>query len=524
MAHDGVKDSSKHSSDSLIIMLCTLASRLLGILKARAIAMVFGATGVADVINFTFNIPNNFRKLFAEGALSTAYIPVFSSSIAEEGGGIVKSGALLARMQAFQLVVSIPLVLLTWIWRIDIIRFLSDFTDSGHIILSGNLLVYFMVFLGTISFAALYGGLLQSHGSFFLAAAAPLIFSISVIASVYGLSRYIGAYSMAFGVVFGGSVQALVTFLGLKRFGYRFTLSFDFTSSDFHRVMHTWAPVTITAVIAIITQQVSFYFASTLEEGTVTAFSNAIIIWQAPYGIFYNAIATVFFPAMVRAFATGKGKELDQLVHKGLLDIATLLVPAAILLTTLRFETTAVLLQSGRFLLSDTVNTGGVLLWFTVGMPVVAWYGFLQRVCYSTNHFKSTLVVGIIVSIVDIAIMFFGIRMGYGAASLSLANTVSFAIGTVVLWVVSRAKAKVEIGIGKLVVNLIRLLIANIPLITLAIIYLRYFNASWWTDGSNIGNLLILVGLYVAAMGITIVSYRLAGIEFIQVLFRRRRR
>jgi len=146
MAVDQESTDRKTTKNSLLVMLCTLTSRMLGILKARVIAVVFGATGVADVINFTFNIPNNFRKLFAEGALSNAFIPVFAASIAQEQGRVDSSSQLLKRMQGFQIVVSIPLIVFTWLFRFDIIRFLSDFKDTGQISLSANLLVYFMVF------------------------------------------------------------------------------------------------------------------------------------------------------------------------------------------------------------------------------------------------------------------------------------------------------------------------------------------------------------------------------------------
>lgn len=524
MESDANREAQEHASNSIVIMVFTLISRLLGIVKARAIATVFGATGIADVINFTFNIPNNFRKLFAEGALSSAYIPVFSTSITEEKGGIEKSKALLARMQGFQLLFSLPLVLLTWIWRTEIILFLSDFPDPEHIQLSGKLLVYFMVFLGSISFAALYGGVLQSHGSFFTAAAAPLIFSVSVIASVYGLSSSMGPYSMAFGVVFGGTAQALVTFLRLRSYGYRMRFSFQFSSPDFRRVMHSWAPVTITAVVAIVTQQIAFYFASTLSEGTVTAFSNAIIIWQAPYGIFYSAIATVFFPAMVSAFTRRQRNQLDRLVHKGLVYIATFLIPSALLLTVLRNETTAVLLQSGRFVLEDTIETGTILFWFTVGMPIVAWYGFMQRVCFSTSRFKSTLTVGIVVAIVDVVITWMGLRLGYGSKSLSLANTISFGVGVIGLWFVAHQRGHLHISLSKLANDLVRLVLANIPLGTAAILYIRYMPEGWWHDGSTMANAALLLGLYCSAILIVLVSYRLVGIEFLSVLTKRKER
>lgn len=508
----------KTAHNSIILMACTLASRILGIVKARAIATVFGATGIADVINFTFNIPNNFRKLFAEGALSSAYIPVFTTLITQEKGSGRASAALLARMQGFQLLVSVPLVALTWLFRGSIITFLSDFSDPSHIALSGELLVYFMVFLGTISFAALYGGVLQSHHSFFTAAAAPLLFSVSVISSVYLLSDRLGAYAMAVGVVSGGFLQAVVTFLRLRALGYRAQISFNFSDHAFRKVMRGWAPVTITAVIAIVTQQVAFYFASSLEEGVVTAFSNAIILWQAPYGIFYSAIATVFFPAMVAAYHGKDSRELGLLVSRALVHISTFLIPAAIALAVLRNETTAVLLQSGRFRLEDTIRTGQILLWFSVGMPVVAWYAFLQRVCFSTDRFSLTVSVGIIVAVVDIALTWIAVSKGYGGQGLSLANSVAHLVGVFLLWMRIMREDHILFPGVPFIREIGKLLVANVPLGILCWLYVSRGGHQWWTDGSTWANALSLFALYLLAISITLVSYKIARVDFINAL------
>jgi putative peptidoglycan lipid II flippase len=517
-------EQHKIGRNSVILMLCTLASRLLGIVKARAVATVFGASGIGDVINFTFNIPNNFRKLFAEGALSSAYIPAFTTLITRDEGKTTSSQALLARMQGFQLLTSVPLVVLTWVWREPIIGFLSDFSDPSHIELSGRLLVWFMVFLGTISFASLYGGVLQSHHAFFTAAIAPLVFSIVVIGSVYLLSDRLGAYSMAFGVVAGGTLQALVTFLRLRRLGYRARCSFRFNDPAFKRVMRSWAPVTITAVIAIVTQQVSYYFASTLSEGVVTSFSNAIILWQAPYGIFQSAIATVFFPAMVSAYHSGKKGELGALVSQGLVDIATFLIPAAIALAVLRNETTAVLLQSGRFTLADTMRTGSILLWFSVGMPLVAWYAFLQRSCYSTGRFYSTVLVGLVVSLLDIVLTYLGIAYGLEGEAMSIANTIAHAGGLAILSAIVLRIDHIAFDMRRFSLAIARLLAANLPLLVSGVLYVRFSSRLWWRQGSTWTNALVIAGLYLAAMLITAASYRIADVDFLRVLRKKARR
>lgn len=125
-------------------MVCTLLSRLLGIIKARVLGSVFGATAIADVINFTFNIPNNFRKLFAEGAVNAALIPAFSSLLGRnEKHRCVRLFALLCTFQSLLL---IPLVLVSYFYGDGLIAFLSDF-DANQVRLGGRLLPFFMVYL-----------------------------------------------------------------------------------------------------------------------------------------------------------------------------------------------------------------------------------------------------------------------------------------------------------------------------------------------------------------------------------------
>ena len=516
MVVEQTKPEVSTTRNSMVVMVCTLISRMLGIVKARTIAVVFGATGIADVINFTFNIPNNFRKLFAEGALGSAFIPVFSASISYEGEGITQSVELLKRMQAFQLLISLPMLILTYAFRFQIINLLSDFQESGQIILSASLLIYFMIFLLTISFAALYGGVLQCHGSFFTAAAAPLLFSLSVIFSVLFLTTYLGPYSMAVGVVIGGFLQALTTFLRLRKYGYRMSLSFDFTYIPFRRVMSRWIPVTGSSIVAIIGQQVAYYFATMLQEGSVTALSNAIILWQAPYGIFFSAIATVFFPAMVVAFQKNESERLGKLISQGLVYLATFLIPCAVLLIALRREFIAVLLQSGRFTLADTLRTAEVLIWFLAGMIFVAWYGFLQRYCFSIDRYKLILNVSILVSSIDIMLTWFLIKNGVGIQSLSLANSIAYGLGVIILY---RQTVVPLQGFAhkNLARKIVRIVIANIPL-ALVLVWYRLTNPTWWQLGSSLKTFIVLLIISLIAVTIVLISYVVAKVEFLQML------
>lgn len=506
---------------SVTIMVCTLLSRLLGIVKARAISGVFGASGTADVINFTFNIPNSFRKLFAEGALTSAYIPVFAANIQDDPERLTESRKLMAALIGFQVLLFIPLVAVTWLCAPRIVSFLSDFSDPSQIRLSAGLLGWFMIFLATISIGSIFNGMLQCHGSFFTAAAAPLLFSLSVIGSVLYASRYIGAYSMALGTVVGGVLQAGCSYVRLRRYGYRLRVSFNFKSSSFLRVMAGWWPVTVTALVAVISQQVAFYFASSLPEGSITAFNNAIIFWQTPYGIFFTAISTVFFPLMSRHYHADDKVALADSIAKGLQYLATFLVPSAILLIALRDESVSAVLQTGRFTVADTLLTADVLFWYLLGMLFVAWYGYLQRYCYSIGRYVSTLIVSIAVAVIDIAATWFLIERGSGIVALPIANSLSYLVGFIILYMMAVLPLQ-EFSHAGLLLSVGKILLANIPLAAACAGY-KALGLVWWQNGSTLMNLLRLAGLFAVAMAVVLVSYLVCRIEFISVLLRRRK-
>lgn len=523
---DSPQDSTKNvektgsgARNSVTIMVCTLLSRLLGIVKARAISSVFGASGTADVINFTFNIPNSFRKLFAEGALTSAYIPVFAASIDDDPKQLTESRRLMSTLIGFQLLLFIPLVVVTWFSAPQIISFLSDFSDPSQIALSAGLLGWFMIFLATISIGSVFNGMLQCHGSFFTAAAAPLLFSLSVIFSVLYASRYIGAYSMALGTVVGGVLQAGCAYLRLRKYGYRLRVSFNFKSESFKRVLHGWWPVTITSLVAVIGQQVAFYFASSLPAGNITAFNNAIIFWQTPYGIFFTAISTVFFPLMSRYYHKGDRVALADSICRGLQYLATFLIPSAILLIILRAESVASVLQTGRFTVADTMLTADVLLWYLLGMLFVAWYGYLQRYCYSIGRYASTLTISIIVTIIDIAVTWILIAKGVGIIALPIANSFSYIVGFIILYIMAVVPLR-EFSHIKLVRSFCRILVANVPLALVGGIY-HSLGLTWWQTGSTFINLLKLAGLFIIAMLVVLVSYVVCKVEFLSVLFHR---
>ncbi|MFW6274799.1 MAG: lipid II flippase MurJ, partial [Spirochaetota bacterium] len=159
---------------TFIVMSSTFVSRILGFLRTAAITAIFGATGKADIINVTFAIPNNLRKLLAEGALSSAFIPVLSEAIIAEGKEASRSRQLVRHLIGFQLLIIIPLCIVSVVFAEPLIQFvLTQFKDAEQLALSTKLFRFFINYLLFISVSAVLIGVLNSHGRFFIPSITP---------------------------------------------------------------------------------------------------------------------------------------------------------------------------------------------------------------------------------------------------------------------------------------------------------------------------------------------------------------
>ncbi len=504
---------------STILMIFTLLSRILGIFKARVLAILFGASELADVINFTFNIPNNFRKLFAEGAFNAAFIPIFTRSLQEKKDTRI----LLIRMISVQGVIFAPITVAVIVFRQGIISFLSDFNDPQMISLSANLLLFFTLYLAMISLYALFNGVLNAHGTFITGAVAPLIFSVTLILSLYLLEPSMGAYAMAVGVLAGGGGQLLFTWRGVRRYGYRFALTQEVFTPEIRQVMRKWFMITLNALIMVISQQVAYYFATTMETGSVTSFANAIIIWQAPYGIFYAAIATAFFPSLVRSAAAQDRSELHHTFSHGMTLILATLLPNMLLLSFFGSQTASVLLQSGQFTLADSIRTGSALRFFAFGMPFAAMYGFFQRICYADDREREVFIISLAVAAVDIILTIVLTRYENSISSIALANSIAFAVGVVIYSLHLSRLNLIRFFTVSALRTLGSILVIN-ALLALVLFYAdSRLGSTWWEQGSSVLSLAILALLFSLTFLIALVLYRIMGIRIISFLTRRKR-
>jgi len=312
---------------TFLVMICTFISRLLGFLRIAVITAVFGASGKADIINLTFSIPNNFRKLLAEGALSSAFIPVLSASI-QNDTTLKSSRTIVQNIITLQLIILIPFCILSIFFSNTLVsKVLSEFSDPDSLALASKLFSWFILYLLFVSISAAMMGVINSHNKFFVPAVTPTLFSISLITAILVLHRRLDVYSMVLGVLLGGIAQIAFQYPLFKRLGYNFKINFSFHNQEFRTIMRRWLPVVATSSVFTITQTIAFRFATGLEDGSTSALTNALVFYQLPYGLFSASVSTVLFPRMSRQAAMHDTPGLSNSLQYGFFSFFSFLLP-----------------------------------------------------------------------------------------------------------------------------------------------------------------------------------------------------
>ena len=520
MEHPG-QEAGRRTLSAVVVMVCTAISRLFGFIKQALISYYFGASGNADALNAVFNIPNNLRKLFAEGAFSSAFIPVLSSAIATDASG-ERPRALVRNLVAFQLLLLVPLVALGLAFPRIFMEIINPFSDPSKIPVAAQLFRWMFNYILFVSLSAVVMAVLNSHGSFTIPALSPLLFSLAIVLSIVFLNRRLGVFSMGIGVLVGGILQLIFQFPALRRQGYDFRPDFRFSNPDFVRTAKLWVPYLASASIVTVNQLVAQFFASGLEDGSVSAVANSVMFLQIPIGIFTASISTVLFPAMSRQAARNDVEGLRGSVAYGMEFLVVLLVPSAVLLFLFGREVISAALQRGRFTSQGTLMASRVLSGYAVGLVSIGLYNFLQRLFYSLKNFRAPLVSAAFIAVIDILLSLVLKETPLRVSGLAYANSIAFTAGFILLAALARRRLG-RIGAGRILVTFAKSLLASVPMGVLLVAFVR-IKPAVWVHGGSVEGILWVAAVVLVSLALTVAMYALLRVPFLSELWRRNAR
>jgi putative peptidoglycan lipid II flippase len=493
-------------------MLSTLGSRLLGFVRIGILASLFGVSAEADIINLVFNIPNTLRKLLAEGALSTAFVPVLSKNLLKDPSR-AQSRKIVSSLLGLQLLVLTPFLIIAAIAPHWIIDLLLNFDDPESQMRAAELFRYMAYYILFISISAVLMGTLNSNERFVIPGLTPLMFSISVISSLLLFHRSMGIFAMAVGVLVGGMAQVLFQLPQFIRIGYRLSFRIDFSLDEFRQILKNWVPVLLTSGVFALNQFIATRFASEMEVGSGAAMQYAIVFLQLPYGIFSASIITVLYPRLSKQVGSDLRREAAGTVEYGLSSLLTFLLPAAMGLMMLGPELVSTALQRGELTAADSLLTAQVLFWYSPGLIFMGINNFLQRLCYSDGDLKLPIYNALIITVVDIGLSLWLKETALRVRGLALANSLSYVVAGIWLLIKSRQRFP-QIRFRPIFVDLIKILLSLLPAVGI-ILAGRWLFGDYWVDGSSLIGLMKFLAVSlpaIASIFLMFLLFRLRGI------------
>jgi putative peptidoglycan lipid II flippase len=370
----------------------TLLSRVLGLAREQVMAVLFGAGFATDAFNVAFRIPNLLRDLFAEGAMSSAFVPTFTE--VHQRRGEEEAWALGRQLMSTLLAVLLALCVIGWLTTPWLVRaFAAGFTKvPGKIELTVTLTRVMLPFLPAVALAAAAMGMLNARGKFAVPALAPtmlnlgmIVFGVALIPACTALGQP-AILAMAIGVLLGGLLQFACQLPALAALGFRMRFERPTGHPGVRRVATLMVPATIGLAATQLNLLVSTQIASLLQQGSVSWLWYAFRIMQLPIGVFGVALATVSLPALSRAAVAKDMPQLKMTLSATLRLVYFLTVPAALWLAVMARPIIALLYQHGRFQGFDTAQTANALMMYCVGLPAFAAVGVLTRTFYALGE------------------------------------------------------------------------------------------------------------------------------------------
>jgi putative peptidoglycan lipid II flippase len=445
-----------------IITLLTFLSRVLGLVREQVRGYYLGTGSSSDAFGLAATIPNLFRRLLAEGAMTAAFIPVFAS-YRKKGDQIELGRFLSSFLTLFTFITT--LVCIAGVFFAEAV--VKTFFGSGFGEVPGKVAMTIMLtrvmfpYLLFVSLAAIIQAVLNSFNIFAPSAFTPILLNLLIVLTALLLHDYFPdpSYAFATGFVIGGVVQLLFQLPWFFRLGLRLRFAFNWRHPGVKELFRIFVPGAFAAGIYQINVFVSQMIAASLNEGSIASLQYSIRLQELVLGVFVVSITTVILPTLARQHAAGDKSGFTDTNILALDVLAFVTVPASAGLIVLRRPIIALLFQQGAFDDASTDLTAWAVLFHALGIYFIATSRSLNQTFYSMKDLKTPMLVSAVAMLVNIGGCYtLSIPLAHGGIALS--NSLSAMVTAVLLFVLINRKG-VDLHVARHVLLLLRLLVAS---------------------------------------------------------------
>ena len=514
-----------------VVGLAVMCSRVLGLLREMVFAGLFGAGKNLDAFLMAFRLPNLLRDLFAEGALSTAFITTFSKKIATEGDE--SAWRLGNKMATLTVVFMSAVTLLGIVFTPQVMHVMAPGFAPEKAQLTIVLARIMWPFILLVSVAALVMGMLNAKHVFGAPAMASSYFNLGSILSGVALAYFFdpqkswlhphfgprALVGLSIGTLIGGLWQLTAQFPALRRVGYFFRPDFFWRDPGVKTVLTLMGPAVIAASAVQVNVLVNSAFASSLGDGPVSWLSIAFRLMQLPLGVFGVAIGTVTLPLVSKSAAVGNMDEFRAILARGMRLAFLLTIPSAIGLAVLAEPIISLLYQRGRFDAEMPRQTAGALQFYALGLVAYSALKVLTPAFYAIDKKKTPMIVSFIAIGTNLLMNWiFTWRLGWGHRGLAFSTSLVATINFIILYALMVRHSR-GLETGALALTLVKLLLAGVFLGTVCWLSLHFALANW----AHMAFLPKLLGVFVsiaAALGAFALAVYLLKVDEVHDLSR----
>ena len=421
-------------SAAFVIMFTIVFSQALGLIRQRLLVSIFGASNILGVYLASSKLPDFLFQLIIAGALSSAFIPVFSDFLGKERKE--EAYKMASTLLALGLIIFSVLSLFLFIFAQPFSKLMAPGFSAGQIdlmaalmriIIAGELLFIVGTFLSAI---------LQSYSHFFIPGIAAALYNLGIIISIIFLAPSLGIFSAAYGVIFGALIFILVQLPLVRKMGFSFKPTFSIKTNGVIEVFKLMWPRTISIAIFQLGTIITVTLVSFLPDPgrNYVIFDYAQTLAFAPVVLFGQAIGQAAFPVLARErsrmenFKATFITSFNQMIY--------LVLPISVLLLVLRIPVVRLLFGAGQFDWKATVLTGRTLAFFSISIFAQALVYLISRGFYALHDTKTPLIVGTLTTLTTIGLgALFIFYYHFGIVSIAIAYSISSIINTIILFI-----------------------------------------------------------------------------------------
>lgn len=453
---------------AVLISLSYFLSRLLGLFRDRLLATNFGVSAQTDAYTAAFRIPDFLFTLIVSGAFAVSFIPVFIGYLEkkkqEEAWEVANS------------ILNILLVLvglasiLAFVFAQPLVKILAPGFDSYRYELTVNVTRILMVTPIFFVISSVFGAIQQSFNRFLIYAMASLFYNVGIIVGILFFSGFFKTepiYGVAFGVVFGTALQALLQIIGVFGLGFKYKTSFKWRNPGVIRIIKLMIPRSIDLTVDQINWIIQSAISSGLASGSLSSYYYANNLKNVPVGLFGAAMSTAFFPNLVRSAKSKDKSKLPSAIVRDVSLLMFLVIPSAFIAFIMRGYIVRILFGFGDQATADTL---GFLAGTIVAQSIIF---MIARVFYALEDTKTPLFASVFSIFLNVILSLI-LSRAYGVAGLGLAVSISATVQLFLLLILLRRKMG-DFGVRSLSISSFKITLASLSMSVVLYAGVRYW-------------------------------------------------